>query len=80
VTFPALAGLFFMIGKYNLSPLQGVVEMNKHGCCTQGMIFPQHQIPGLIQRMEERNLGQTDLLIEEYVDVIRLRRFVYVSP
>lgn len=80
VTVPAFTGLFFMIGKYNVSPLQGVVEMNKHGCCTQGMIFPQHQVPGLIKWLEERKSGQTDLLIEEYADAKGLRRFAHAPP
>jgi hypothetical protein len=80
VTVPAFTGLFFMIGEYNLSPLQGVVEMNKYGCCTEGMVFLQHQVPGLIQWLEERKSGQPDLLIEEYADAKGLRRFAYAPP
>ena len=37
VVIPAFTALVFMIGKYSLLPLQGVVEMNGPGCCTQGL-------------------------------------------
>ncbi|KAL3414368.1 hypothetical protein V8F44DRAFT_642482 [Aspergillus fumigatus] len=32
ITIPAFTGLIFMIGKYNISPIHGVMEVNKHGC------------------------------------------------
>lgn len=69
-----------MIDKYNLSPLQRVVEMTKHGCCTQGMLLLQHQEPGLIQGLEEQKSGPTDLRIEEYANATGLRRCAYAPP
>ncbi|EED16772.1 conserved hypothetical protein [Talaromyces stipitatus ATCC 10500] len=80
VSVPAFTGLVYMTGKYNVMPLQGVVEMNKHGCCTQGMIFPRDQVPDLIRWLEEHKSGQTDTLIEEYADSTGLRRFAYAPP
>ncbi|KAJ5483215.1 hypothetical protein N7530_002461 [Penicillium desertorum] len=66
VVAPAFTGLVYMIGKYSLFPLQGVVEMNGHGCCTQGLVFPREQVPALVARLQEKKSGQTDSLIEEY--------------
>ncbi|KAL4901378.1 hypothetical protein BDW74DRAFT_181946 [Aspergillus multicolor] len=79
-TVPAFTGLFFMIGKYNVMPLQGVVEMNKYGCCTQGLIFPPDHVPDLIRFSQEQESGQTDSLIEEYADQSALKRFAYAPP
>ncbi|PWY70914.1 integral membrane protein [Aspergillus heteromorphus CBS 117.55] len=72
---PCFIALTYMIGKYSLMPLHGVVEMNAHGCCTQGLVFPREQISGLIGYLVERNDGQTDALIEEYADKEDLMRY-----
>lgn len=80
ITVPAFTGLVFMIGKYNITPLRGVVEMNKHGCCTQALIFPRDQVPSLVNFLRDRNEGQTDSLIEEYADRQILRRFALAPP
>jgi hypothetical protein len=36
---PAFTALGYMVGKYNLMPLHGAIEMNKSGCYTQGLVF-----------------------------------------
>lgn len=80
VVVPAFTGLLFMIGKYSLMPMKGVVEMNRHGCCTQALIFPRKQIPSLIANLEERNHGPTDWFIEEYADARNISRFAVAPP
>ncbi|RAO73247.1 uncharacterized protein BHQ10_009259 [Talaromyces amestolkiae] len=75
ITVPAFTGLVFMIGKCNITPIRGLVEMNKYGCCTQALIFPRDQVPNLVSFLRERNEGQTDSLIVEYADGQTLRRF-----
>jgi hypothetical protein len=75
ITVPAFIALIFMIGKYNLSPLKGVVKMNRYGCCTQAMVFPRSEVPPLIGYLEERKDGQTDSMIEEYADRDGLDRY-----
>ncbi|RDW81314.1 uncharacterized protein DSM5745_04871 [Aspergillus mulundensis] len=77
---PAFTALIYMVGKYNLMPLRGVVEMNKFGCCTQGLLFPADQVDGLITYLEERVHGQTDSLIEEYADLNGLSRYAVAPP
>ncbi|KAH8750672.1 hypothetical protein F5882DRAFT_454598 [Hyaloscypha sp. PMI_1271] len=55
ITIPAFVVLAFVIGKYSLFPLRGVVTMNK-------------QIPALIEHLRGIGAGQTDMMIEEYAD------------
>lgn len=75
ITIPAFTALAFMIGKYSIRPLRGVIKMNQYGCCTQAMVFPRDQVPALVEFLEERNNGQTDSMIEEYADMTGLDRF-----
>jgi len=91
IVAPAFLGLFFMAGKYNLPmyTLQtsgvgaeatqladvGVFPMDKHGCCSQGLVFNREQVPALISYLQKRGRGQTDLMIEEYCNEAPLRRF-----
>lgn len=49
ICVPAFTALIYMIGKYSLMPLRGVVEVNSYGCCTQGLVFPRQQVDGLIE-------------------------------
>lgn len=75
IAVPAFLGLTFMIGKYSLMPLHGVVEMNSHGCCTQGLLFPRIQVDGLIAYLRDKKAGQTDELIEAYAEQNGLTRY-----
>ncbi|KAJ6072640.1 hypothetical protein N7467_010725 [Penicillium canescens] len=74
VVIPAFTGLLYMVGKYSLLPLEGVVEINGPGCCTQGLVFPREQVPALMARLQEKKSGQTDSMIEEYADQTGLTR------
>ncbi|RAH78318.1 hypothetical protein BO86DRAFT_450381 [Aspergillus japonicus CBS 114.51] len=60
---------------YPPMPLSGVVEMNAHGCCTQGLVFPRDQVDALIAHLTEVKAGQTDSIIEEYADAKSLTRY-----
>ncbi|KAM7212137.1 hypothetical protein V8F06_012500 [Rhypophila decipiens] len=91
VIAPAFLALFFMAGKYSLplyslrregDPTRpsrladaGVYPMDKHGCCTQGLVFDRNQVPGLINRLRTLGRGQTDWMIEEYATDVPLKRF-----
>ncbi|KAJ5569490.1 uncharacterized protein N7459_008920 [Penicillium hispanicum] len=74
VVIPAFTALTYMVGKYSLLPLQGVVEMNGNGCCTQGLVFPREQVQPLIEYLQDRKSGQTDSMIEEYATQTGLTR------
>lgn len=80
VCIPAFTALVYMVGKYNLMPLEGVIEMNKYGCCTQGLVFPRERVDGLIDFLSARGHGQTDSLIEEYADSHELNRYALAPP
>ncbi|KAE8331345.1 hypothetical protein BDV39DRAFT_200997 [Aspergillus sergii] len=56
-------------------PLEGVVEMNAHGCCTQCLVFPREQVNAVITFLKDMKAGQTDSLIEGYADIARLSRY-----
>ncbi|KAL4813678.1 hypothetical protein BDW67DRAFT_187437 [Aspergillus spinulosporus] len=77
---PAFTALVYMVGKYSLMPLRGVVQMNKSGCCTQGLLFPAQQVNGLVALLEARGHGQTDSMIEEYADLNGLNRYAVAPP
>ncbi|KAL4980813.1 hypothetical protein BDW66DRAFT_156524 [Aspergillus desertorum] len=77
---PAFTALAYMVGKYNIMPLRGVVQMNKSGCCTQGLLFPAQQVDRLIGFLEDRGHGQTDSLIVEYADLNGLNRYAVAPP
>ncbi|KAI7576250.1 hypothetical protein KC316_g10772 [Hortaea werneckii] len=58
--------LTFMIGKYNLMPLNGLERMDRYGCCTQALIYSRASATQVVDMLQERGSGQTDSLIEEY--------------
>ncbi|KAE8151470.1 hypothetical protein BDV25DRAFT_171422 [Aspergillus avenaceus] len=80
VCVPAFTGLVYMMGKYTIMPLRGVVEMNKSGCCTQALVFPREQVDGVVQFLREKKAGQTDSLLEEYADHTGLTRYALAPP
>jgi GR25 family glycosyltransferase involved in LPS biosynthesis len=78
VIVPAFIALLFMIGKYSLAPMQGVVPMEHGGCCTQALIFPREQILDLEDFLAHTEPGQTDTLIDDYSVGKGLKRFALV--
>lgn len=74
IVIPAFVALMFMCGKYSLFPPSTVFILNRHGCCTQGLLIPRSQIPDLMKYLEERKSGQTDTMIEDYADVYGKQR------
>lgn len=81
VTTPAFATFFFMVGKYNIFPLNDVERMDRFGCCTQALVFPRSGAVDILQelRKHEKQGGQTDALVEAYADRTRYERFA-LSP
>lgn len=79
ITIPSFIALVFMIGKYTLFPPKGVIRMNKYGCCTQALVFPRNEVPGLVAYLRGIGAGQTDTMIEEYADANRKERLALGS-
>ncbi|KAK2734023.1 hypothetical protein FQN57_001892 [Myotisia sp. PD_48] len=74
ICLPAFIALVYMVGKYSLLPLEGLIEMD-YGCCTQGLVFSRDQVGDLITHLRQVKSGQTDLIIEKYAEHTGLRRF-----
>ncbi|MCJ1264716.1 hypothetical protein MMC22_004591 [Lobaria immixta] len=69
VCIPLLIGLIFAAGKVTVLPLPaGVHEMNKYGCCSQGLVSPRGKVQDLIDWFETKKIGFVDMLTEEYAD------------
>ncbi|KAH8691178.1 hypothetical protein BGW36DRAFT_410925 [Talaromyces proteolyticus] len=75
VTIPAFTGLYFMIGKYSIHPLRGLVPMDSGGCCSQALIYSRQHASQLMEYLQEQRSGQTDLMIEDFAAKTNLRRF-----
>ncbi|KAF1995951.1 hypothetical protein P154DRAFT_548202 [Amniculicola lignicola CBS 123094] len=68
-TCSALILIFFSLGRATVLPLHnGVSEMPKYGCCSQGFVFPREKALTLAKHYEERKFGFVDVLTEEYAD------------
>lgn len=79
IYIPSCILLFFAAGRLTVSPLAtGVQPMDQFGCCSQALVFPQHQIRGLIGFYRERGIGFVDALTEEFADQQSLRRWALV--
>ena len=66
---PLLIVLFFAAGRLSMLGLPtGVVEMNNFGCCSQSLVFPNAQIPTLLDWYREKKIGFVDTLTETLAD------------
>lgn len=84
---PLLILLFFATGRLTLFPLpHGLQPMDQYGCCSQALLYPRDQVPGLVSRFEQELSGiklrkAVDALIETYADETGLKRWAVVpSP
>jgi GR25 family glycosyltransferase involved in LPS biosynthesis len=75
VTIPAFTGLYFMIGKYSIRPLRGLVPMDTGGCCSQALIYSRQHASQVMEYLQEQRSGQTDLMIEDFAAKANLHRF-----
>ncbi|KXS94684.1 hypothetical protein AC578_10363 [Pseudocercospora eumusae] len=78
---PLLILLFFATGRPTLFPLaHGLHPMDQSGCCSQALLYPRDQVPGLIRRFEQDLSGikPVDALIETYADETGLKRWAVV--
>lgn len=75
IAVPLFTALVYMMGKWTLLHPSGPTLLNKHGCCTQALVFPRLHIPPMIEWMRMKKHGQTDSMIEEYADIHGLDRY-----
>lgn len=69
VFIPATIALHFMAGKQTMWPLPpGVHEMNRYGCCSQGLVFPRSIIPDFLARTDLTTDWLVDMMVEKIAD------------
>ncbi|KAL8955678.1 MAG: hypothetical protein Q9183_006560 [Haloplaca sp. 2 TL-2023] len=79
VCLPAWILLYFLAGRLSMRPLaSGVHEMPKYGCCGQGFIFPSRAAVRVVTKLQERQLGFVDMILEEWANEEKLTRFAVV--
>jgi hypothetical protein len=81
IFIPAAIGLHFMAGRQTMWPLApGVHEMNKYGCCSQGLVFPRSIIPRFLEQTDLTTDWLVDMMVEKIADSQRWARFAVVPP
>jgi hypothetical protein len=66
---PAFIALYFMAGRNSVRSLSnGIHEMNRFGCCSQGFIFPREIIPQLLDFTDLTTDWLVDMMIEQISD------------
>lgn len=72
---PAMVILFFQCGKASMIPPRPGAAAEGFGCCSQAMVFPREQIPGLIDYLKWIRRGQVDLILKHRAKEEGLRRY-----
>jgi GR25 family glycosyltransferase involved in LPS biosynthesis len=81
VCIPAGTALFFLAGKQTTFPLTaGIHEMNKYGCCSQGLVFPRSIIPELLRLADVNTDWLVDMMVEQISNDEELVRWAIVPP
>lgn len=78
ICVPACVALYFAAGRCTVAPLPfGLQKMNNFGCCSQALMFPRDQIPGLRSFYAQERIGFRDTLAEKYADANGLERWAF---
>lgn len=74
LVIPSLVVLFFQSGKASILPPKPGVFAQNYGCCSQALLYPREQVPGLIEFLHEEVEGQVDLLVNIHAKREKLTR------
>lgn len=81
IFIPAAIALHFMAGRQTMWPTApGVHEMNKYGCCSQGLVFPRSIIPSFLERTDLTTDWLVDMMVEKIADHEGWTRWAVVPP
>ncbi|RAL16736.1 uncharacterized protein BO97DRAFT_430816 [Aspergillus homomorphus CBS 101889] len=81
VLIPAAIALHFMAGRQTMWPISaGVHEMNKYGCCSQGLVFPRSIVPRFLEQTDLTTDWLVDMMIETIADRQHWTRWAVVPP
>ncbi|KAF9883098.1 hypothetical protein FE257_004106 [Aspergillus nanangensis] len=79
ILVPATISIHFILGRQTMWPIpSGVHEMNRYGCCSQGLIFPHFIIPRVLDLANPVEDSFVDMMLENIADSEGLSRFVVV--
>ncbi|RDH35352.1 hypothetical protein BDQ94DRAFT_158211 [Aspergillus welwitschiae] len=78
---PAFIGLHFTAGRQTMWPIRsGVHEMNKYGCCSQGLVFPHRIVPQFLEHTDLTTDWLVDMMVEEIANKEEWKRHAVVPP
>lgn len=81
VFVPAGVALHFLAGRQTMWPLSpGVHEMNKYGCCSQGLVFPRATVPRFLDQTDLTTDWLVDMMVEKIADREQWSRWAIVPP
>jgi hypothetical protein len=81
VFMPLCIGLYFLAGRVTMQPMsKGVIDMNRFGCCSQGLVFPHDKAEELVEWYQQHDDGYVDVLTEEFADSYGLPRYALNPP
>lgn len=83
VCVPLAILLYFLAGRMTVQPMKpGVHFMNRHGCCSQALLFPREQVPLVVDYLDQRQRTfpqPVDSVIEKLGDEQGMDRLA-ISP
>ncbi|KAL4808155.1 hypothetical protein BDV18DRAFT_158267 [Aspergillus unguis] len=81
IFIPAAIVLHFLAGRQTMWPISpGVHEMNKYGCCSQGLVFPRSIIPRFLEKTDLTTDWLVDMMVEKIADSQEWLRYAVVPP
>jgi hypothetical protein len=81
VSIPIFVIFYIRTGYLSTQPRPVGVSVQRWGCCTQGIIFPRHQVPELIAQLRKRATGSpADITVWDYAGENDLLRLVLDPP
>ncbi|PYI00705.1 hypothetical protein BO78DRAFT_434191 [Aspergillus sclerotiicarbonarius CBS 121057] len=81
VFIPATITLHFLAGRQTMWPIRpGVHEMNRYGCCSQGLVFPRSIVPAFLDHTDLTTDWLVDMMVEKIADQQEWTRWAVVPP
>ncbi|KAL3470522.1 hypothetical protein BJX99DRAFT_267375 [Aspergillus californicus] len=81
IFIPTAIVIHFMAGRQTMWPMSpGVHEMNKYGCCSQGLVFPRSIIPPFLDQTDLKTDWLVDMMVEKIADNQKWTRWAVVPP
>ncbi|PYH70940.1 uncharacterized protein BO88DRAFT_442385 [Aspergillus vadensis CBS 113365] len=80
VVWAAATGFVVFIKRRFFKTASAIHEMNKYGCCSQGLIFPRSIVPRFLEHTDLTTDWLVDMMVEKIADKEEWNRYVVVPP